>query len=263
MHTKLTSFLVAGIKEVAAVACISVVLIGPAAALDRLLLLGGIALRPWFENTCNEVEQIADMAVLETRRYRVLKLQAEAKSQVDHTASRLVDVKILWEKAPESVRAEAKADVDKAQQDLKAAAEREAIVNQQAPVVLRCIEQRKAELAAEATVGTPPGGGGAVASAPCGVGRGLVLTTSVNTTCSLNFAAIFGGLPASVLNDMRVETQPSHGRVEWSNGILTYTPQTDFRGKDSFTMSSSVNTAVEGKLVHAGRDADVWKVIVE
>jgi hypothetical protein len=251
------------VRTGAAAFALVILLTQPAAALDRLLMLGGVALRPWLENTCNEVEQITDVAVLETRRYRILKLQAEAKSQVEHTALRWVDLKNLWEKAPESVRAEAKADLDKADQDVKAAVESELHVNTMAPVLLRCIDDRKTQLAALPAVGTqPPAGDGGVVA--CGSpGGGVVISTSVNTPCSLNVAALFGGLPANVLNDMRIETQPSHGRVDWSNGILTYTPAIEFRGRDSFTMSSTHMTAVEGQLVNAGRQDLVYVIEVQ
>lgn len=251
------------LRTIAAAFAIMTLLTQPAAALDRMLMLGGVALRPWLENTCNEVAQITDVAVLESRRYRVLKLQAEAKNQSLLAARRLVDVRDLWEKAPESVRAEAKADVDKAQQDLNAAAQSEYSLQGMAPVVLRCIEYRMAELAGLPAVGTPPPQGGGQVAACGSPGGGVVISTSVNTPCSLNVAALFGGLPDSVLNDMRIETQPSHGRVEWSNGILTYTPAPDYRGRDSFTMSSTHNIAVEGQLVNAGRQDLVYVVEVQ
>jgi hypothetical protein len=91
----------------------------------------------------------------------------------------------------------------------------------------------------------------------------VVIVTSVNTPCSLNVAAIFGGVAASALNDLRLETQPSHGTMQWSNGILTYTPAPDYEGTDNFTMSSSKNTAVDGKLVPAGRETMAFGIEVQ
>jgi hypothetical protein len=61
---------------------VTVPLTQPASALDRLLMLGGVSLRPYLENTCTEVDKIDDVAVLEARRQRVLRLQAEAASEV-------------------------------------------------------------------------------------------------------------------------------------------------------------------------------------
>ncbi len=115
--------------------------------------------------------------------------------------------------------------------------------------------------------GTPPGAGaggaGGLISAGCGSpGKGVIIATSVNTPCSLNIAAMFG-LPPSGLDDMHLESQASHGRVEWSNGILTYTPAQDYRGPDSFTMSSTKKALVNGQTVNAGRENFVYGVLVQ
>ena len=58
-------------------------LIGPAAALDRLLSLGMIELRPWTEKQCSEVDKVTDVAEVEARKERVLRLYAEAMGQSD------------------------------------------------------------------------------------------------------------------------------------------------------------------------------------
>jgi hypothetical protein len=106
------------------------------------------------------------------------------------------------------------------------------------------------------------GDGGAIISAGCGGGRGFVFTTGVNTPCSMNLAALLG-VPPSILSDMRLESQPSNGSVTWSNGVLAYAPAKDFRGEDSFIMSSSKKDLVDGQLVDAGREKSVWKFIVQ
>jgi hypothetical protein len=118
----------------------------------------------------------------------------------------------------------------------------------------------------DGSAGTQPdgggGAGGGVISAGCGGGRGFVFTTSVNTPCSMNLAALLG-VPPSMLSDMRLESQPSNGSVTWSNGVLAYSPATDFRGEGSFIMSSSKKDLVDGQTVDAGREKSVWKFIVQ
>jgi hypothetical protein len=106
------------------------------------------------------------------------------------------------------------------------------------------------------------GGGGGVISAGCGGGRGFVFTTGVNTPCSMDLAALLG-VPPSILSDMRLESQPSNGSVTWGNGVLAYTPAKDFRGEDSFIMSSTKKELVDGQIVDAGREKTVWKFIVQ
>jgi beta-lactam-binding protein with PASTA domain len=106
--------------------------------------------------------------------------------------------------------------------------------------------------------GTPPSG---VISAGCGSpGGGVVIATSANTPCSLNLAAVF---PPSALGDLRLESQPSHGSVVWSNGTLTYTPAPDYRGPDSVTMSTTKKVLVNGQIVNAGRGNQVWGIVVQ
>lgn len=248
---------------------VTVPLTQPASALDRLLMLGGVSLRPYLENTCTEVDKIDDVAVLEARRQRVLRLQAEAASEVKTRADLAVQAIHLWGIAPDAHRAEAKEEMDKAAASLVAAKQNETLINQQTPVLLRCIAQRNAELT-DVTAGMSTGGdaAGGVVAATCGSpGGGVVISTSVNTPCSLDVGALvgalFGGNPADSLNDMRVETQPSQGKVDWSNGILTYTPAPDFRGRDSFTMSATHNIAIEGKLVNARRMDLVYVIEVQ
>jgi hypothetical protein len=118
----------------------------------------------------------------------------------------------------------------------------------------------------DGSAGTQPdgggGAGGGVISAGCGGGRGFVFTTSVNTPCSMNLAALLG-VPPSMLSDMRLESQPSNGSVTWGNGVLAYTPAKDFRGEDSFIMSSTKKELVDGQIVDAGREKTVWKFIVQ
>lgn len=110
------------------------------------------------------------------------------------------------------------------------------------------------------SAGTPPSG---VISAGCGSpGGGVVITTSVNTPCSLNLAAVFGLAP-SAFSDMHLEGQPSHGSASWSNGTLTYTPAPGYRGPDSITMSATAKTAVNGQSVTIGRQNQVWKILVQ
>ena len=104
------------------------------------------------------------------------------------------------------------------------------------------------------------GAGGGAISAGCGSpGGGVVISTSVNTPCSLNLGAVLG---AAAANDLRVEIQPSHGNVVWSSGILTYTPVPDYRGRDSFTVSTTTKTLVNGQLVE-GRGNQVWGIVVQ
>ena len=90
----------------------------------------------------------------------------------------------------------------------------------------------------------------------------MVITTSVDTPCSLNLAAAFG-LPPSAFGDMHLEGQPSHGSASWSNGTLTYTPAPGYRGPDSITMSSTKKALVNGQTVNAGRENTVMGVLVQ
>jgi hypothetical protein len=76
----------------------------------------------------------------------------------------------------------------------------------------------------------------------------------------LNLAAVF---PASAVSDLHLETQPSHGSVTWSDGVLAYTPATDYRGPDNFTVSTSKKALVNGQLVNAGRENQVWGIVVQ
>jgi Bacterial Ig domain len=114
---------------------------------------------------------------------------------------------------------------------------------------------------------TPPsagGGGGAVAgSSGClRPAAGTVITTSVDTPCSVDLAATLG-LPPAMFSDLGLETQPSHGSASWSNGTLTYTPAPGYRGPDSVTMSATAKTAVNGQSVTIGRQNQVWKILVQ
>jgi hypothetical protein len=113
--------------------------------------------------------------------------------------------------------------------------------------------------------GTPPsaGAGGTGGMAMCGSpGGGLLITTSVDTPCSLNFAAATG-LPPAMFNDLRLEGQPSHGTATWSNGTLTYTPAPGYRGRDSVTMSGTEMGAVNGQSVNLGRKNYAYGILVQ
>jgi hypothetical protein len=237
-------------------------LIAPAAALDRLLVVGGDALGNWLDQACNTVGNL-DLNQLDLLRQRVVALQAEAEAQTQITQGNLDKAVEEWEKAggkqtlilghipgpmvpPAPKVSEALALRDKSR-------ENSVLVDEKSPAVLDCIEQAKtrltkAEPAAPASCGSP--------------GGGVVITTSVNTPCSLNLAAVFG-LPPSAFSDMRLESQPSHGKVDWSNGVLTYTPAPDYRGPDSFTMSATHKTAVNGESVDVGRENQVWGIAVQ
>jgi Big-like domain-containing protein len=245
-----------------ALAAVTLMLIAPAAALDRLLAVGGDALGNWLDQACNTVGEM-DMQHLELLRQRVVALQAEAEAQTQITQGNLDKAVEEWEKAggkqtlilghipgpmvpPAPKVVEALALRDKSR-------ENSVLVDEKSPAVLDCIEQAKtrltkAEPAAPASCGSP--------------GGGVVITTSVNTPCSLNLAAVFG-LPPSAFSDMRLESQPSHGKVDWSNGVLTYTPAPDYRGPDSFTMSATHKTAVNGESVDVGRENQVWGIAVQ
>jgi hypothetical protein len=93
-------------------------------------------------------------------------------------------------------------------------------------------------------------------------GGGILITTSVDTPCSLNFAATLG-LPLAMFSDMRLEGQPSHGTASWSNATLTYTPAPGYRGPDSVTMSATAKTAVNGQSVNLGRKNTVYGILVQ
>jgi hypothetical protein len=113
--------------------------------------------------------------------------------------------------------------------------------------------------------GTPPsaGAGGTGGMAVCGSpGGGILITTSVDTPCSLNLAAILN-LDPSYFSDMHLESQPSHGTVTWSNATLTYTPAPGYSGRDSVTMSSTEKTAVNGEIVNLGRKNSVYGILVQ
>jgi hypothetical protein len=113
--------------------------------------------------------------------------------------------------------------------------------------------------------GTPPspGAGGTGGMAVCGSpGGGIIITTSVDTPCSLNMAAATG-LDAKYFSDMRLEGQPSHGTATWSNATLTYTPAPGYRGRDSVTMSSTEMGAVNGQSVNLGRKNYAYGILVQ
>jgi hypothetical protein len=113
--------------------------------------------------------------------------------------------------------------------------------------------------------GTPPSAsaGGAGGLVTCGSpGGGLLITTSVDTPCSLNFAAALG-VPVSLFSDLHLEGQPSHGTASWSNGTLTYTPAPGYRGRDTITMSGTVMGAANGQSVNLGRHNTVYGVLVQ
>ena len=76
-------------------------LIGPAAALDRLLSLGKIELRPWLERQCSEVDKVTDVAEVEARKERVLRLLEEAKGRVDEFAGEVSALEQLIREVPE------------------------------------------------------------------------------------------------------------------------------------------------------------------
>jgi hypothetical protein len=116
--------------------------------------------------------------------------------------------------------------------------------------------------ATQPSTGAGAGGGGGLAAAGCrSTGKGLVIVTGVDTPCSYNVGAVFGA-DAMAAADWRLEGQASHGKVEWSNGILTYTPAPGYKGPDSFTMSSQASKLV-GQQVVFGREKMVWKVDVQ
>jgi hypothetical protein len=85
--------------------------------------------------------------------------------------------------------------------------------------------QGKEPQTSTATPATPPSAGGTPPSASAGgagglvtcgsPGGGLLITTSVNTSCSINFAAALG-VPVNLFSDMRLKGQPSHGTAFWS-----------------------------------------------
>jgi hypothetical protein len=258
---KRASWFASSATALVALAAVSSVLVASATAGDRLLMVGGDALRNWLEQTCNTVGTM-DLNELERLRQRVVGLQAEAEAQTQSAQEKLDTAFEEWRQAggtqvmvghmpgpmhPPSPK------VDEAGALLQKARDNSLLIFEKAPAVLDCIEQAKARL----TKAESP------ATGSCGSpGGGVAITTSVNTPCSLNLAVIFG-LPPSAFSDMRVESQPSHGKVEWSNGILTYTPATDYRGPDSFTISATHKTAVEGKSVTLGRENQVWGIAVQ
>jgi hypothetical protein len=64
-----------------AVVATTVMLAGSAVALERLLMLGGIDLRPILESTCDRVEKITDEAELQNLQKSILYIQARVDSE--------------------------------------------------------------------------------------------------------------------------------------------------------------------------------------
>jgi hypothetical protein len=98
MSTKLTSAFRASVAGVLAGAAIITMLTAPAAAIDRLLSLGEIDLRPVIQSTCDEVEKWTDLDQLEARRQSILNIQANVNKEHADRKSRFEHAKkVYWE----------------------------------------------------------------------------------------------------------------------------------------------------------------------
>lgn len=157
----------------------SVMLVNPAAALDRLLRLGDIDLRPVMESACDSAKKLSDEAALQNLKKSILDIQARVKGEYGarlHTATEVgrgwdaekrkldqleTDIKELKSKAADKVRVEraetalsqqknvfehaskALLEVEDKRKEAKSALE---TVDEQVPVDLKCIEVRIAAI---------------------------------------------------------------------------------------------------------------------
>jgi hypothetical protein len=247
-----------------ALVAFTVISIEPAAALDRLLMLGDIPLVNWLDGTCAQVKGMEDVDELEARRKRIVNLQNEARAEVDRTAETWTKASENYVNALPDMRATAKAIEERAEEFLLQAKKNETALNEKVPALMICIRVRKAELEGGETPSTP------VTAIECRVEKPktmalLRIVTRVNTPCEINFAtlvatSLWGATNSDInsqitaaITDVRLEQQPSRGSAYWQDPVLTYSPAEDYKGDDRFTMSQAQRTAVEGKLVLTGR----------
>jgi len=261
MGTKLISLIVALVRGFSAVCAITIMLIGPAAALDRLLSLGMIEVRPWLDKQCSEVDKVTDVAEVEARKERVLQLYKEAMGQVGEAINDVSKWEQVITQDPgiEGAKPEIKFNLDKAQKDLLVAKKVQDHVQEMLPAILRCIEYRKTELAGGPSQSLP------IAPTPTqcrpSTLEKLTLIASANTPCVFSFSALEN---LGDLSSMRIEAQPSHGSAEWSNAVLTYRPAADYKGRDRLKISQPALDLVDGQLVSSGRRTIIEiEVIVE
>ena len=259
---------------------------GPAVALDRILMLGGIPLTPQQQthNLCEAIKRTNSAEALQREsdilfsEWRNIDRGFDALRRQDGEARRaIVDTALAQEQLDhlkkalkmgglsggplKQLRAAAKASEAKlAQQESdnkrweqtrrQVASARWVLVTKQRLMheAVDCVSNRLKVLAQP----------GSSAGANCELLRGgstIRFSVRANATCVVNLIEI-QGIPsyAAPADRGRLEVQAKNGNASYQNYTVTYTPNRDWRGTDSMVISAPAITLVNGRTVEAGRE---------